>query len=144
MSQEKLEQAKRNWEAKLAHYEYELSITADPSRKFELPKRIQECQKEIEKLEKIINSSGSVNDPEISDNLNQPQNGMSINQSILIPLIIGLLINVLTPSIVQKPYLITVFILSLILALSVIYTRGRHWKIVSGVFIFILLLVCQV
>jgi len=72
MSQEKLEQAKRNWEAKLAHYQYELSITADPSRKFEFRRTIEECQKEIEKLEKKINPSESGNDPKSSDNSNQP------------------------------------------------------------------------
>jgi len=71
MSQEKLEQAKRNWEEKLAHYQCELAITADASRKFELRKGIQECEKEIEKLEKTINSSESGNDPNSSDNSNQ-------------------------------------------------------------------------
>jgi hypothetical protein len=34
MSREKLEDAKRNWEEKLAHYQCELAITADASRKF--------------------------------------------------------------------------------------------------------------
>lgn len=63
MSREKLEDAKRNWEEKLAHYQCELAITADASRKFELRKGIQECEKEIEKLEKTINSSESGNDP---------------------------------------------------------------------------------
>ncbi|MBE8996567.1 ABC transporter substrate-binding protein [Microcystis aeruginosa] len=67
-----MSQAKRNWEEKLAHYEYELSITADPSRKFELRRMIEECQKEIEKLEKKINPSESGNDPTSSDNSNQP------------------------------------------------------------------------
>ena len=52
-----MSQAKRNWEEKLAHYEYELSITADPSRKFELRRMIEECQKEIEKLAKKIVSA---------------------------------------------------------------------------------------
>jgi len=42
MSREKLEDAKRNWEEKLAHYQCELAITADASRKFELRKGIQE------------------------------------------------------------------------------------------------------
>ncbi|AVQ73925.1 hypothetical protein B5D77_23925 [Microcystis sp. MC19] len=72
MSREKLEDAKRNWEEKLAHYQCELAITADASRKFELRKGIQECEKEIEKLEKTINSSESGNDPNSSDNSNQP------------------------------------------------------------------------
>ena len=40
MSREKLEDAKRNWEEKLAHYQCELAITADASRKFELRKGI--------------------------------------------------------------------------------------------------------
>jgi len=71
MSREKLEDAKRNWEEKLAHYQCELAITADASRKFELRKGIQECEKEIEKLEKTINSSESGNDPNSSDNSNQ-------------------------------------------------------------------------
>ena len=68
------------------------------------------------------------------------QGGIMISKEILLPLIIGLLINVLTPSIVQKPYFITVLILSLILALLVISTRGRYWRIISGFFTFILLL----
>jgi ABC-type branched-subunit amino acid transport system substrate-binding protein len=71
MSREKLEDAKRNWEEKLAHYQCELAITADASRKFELRKGIQECEKEIEKLEKTINSSESGNDPNSSDNSNR-------------------------------------------------------------------------
>lgn len=54
MSQEKLEQAKRNWEEKRAYYERELSIVANPSQKFELRKRIEECDKKIESLEKKL------------------------------------------------------------------------------------------
>ena len=50
MSREKLEQTKRNWEEKLAEYEYELSITASAPQKFELRKRIEECQQEIERI----------------------------------------------------------------------------------------------
>ncbi|MCA2700234.1 MAG: hypothetical protein IM500_07240 [Microcystis sp. M179S2] len=58
MSQEKLEQAKRNWEEQRAYYERELSIVSSSSQKFELKKRIEECEQEIESLEKKINSSG--------------------------------------------------------------------------------------
>jgi hypothetical protein len=36
MSREKLEQAKRNWEEKLAEYEYEFSIIVSVPQKFEL------------------------------------------------------------------------------------------------------------
>ncbi len=67
MSQEKLEQAKRKWKEKLAHYEYELSITASAENKFELRERIQECQQEIERITKKIESlnrnSQSKNNP---------------------------------------------------------------------------------
>ena len=56
MSREKLEQTKRNWEEKLAEYEYELSITASAPQKFELRKRIEECQQEIERITKKIES----------------------------------------------------------------------------------------
>jgi ABC-type branched-subunit amino acid transport system substrate-binding protein len=82
MSREKLEQAKRNWEEQLAHYECELAITADAYRKFELLKRIEECQKEIEKLEKTINPIKPTIDPNSSDNSNQPS-------SVIPPIIIN-------------------------------------------------------
>lgn len=61
MSQEKLEQAKRNWEEKRAYYERELSIVANPSQKFELKKRIEECEQEIESLEKKLTQVDSGN-----------------------------------------------------------------------------------
>lgn len=50
---EDLKKAKRNWEEKLYYFEYELSIIASPSEKFELQKRIQECEEKIEKLKQI-------------------------------------------------------------------------------------------
>lgn len=68
------------------------------------------------------------------------QGGIMISKEILLPLIIGLLINVLTPLILSKPYIITVIILSFILLLLTTSTRGKYWRIISGVFIFILLL----
>ena len=58
MSREKLEQAKRKWEEKLAHYEYELSITAGAPQKFELRERIQECQEEIKRIKTSLKSLG--------------------------------------------------------------------------------------
>lgn len=61
MSQEKLEQAKRNWEEQRAYYERELSIVANPSQKFELKKRIEECEQEIESLEKKLTQVDSGN-----------------------------------------------------------------------------------
>ena len=57
MSWSKLEQAKRKWEEKLGHYEYELSITSSAPQKFELRDRIQECEQEIERIKAKINSS---------------------------------------------------------------------------------------
>jgi len=71
MSLEELKRAKITWEKKRAYYELELGINSSPDQKFELRQRIDQCQQEIERLEKIINSSGSVNYPEIKDNLNQ-------------------------------------------------------------------------
>ncbi len=56
MSKEKLEQAQSTWQEKLAHYEYELSITNDAGQKFELKKKIEECQVEIKRLETEIDS----------------------------------------------------------------------------------------
>ncbi len=47
---EKLEQALKNWQDKLAHFEYELSITASAEKKFELRKQIEECDTEIQRL----------------------------------------------------------------------------------------------
>ena len=51
MSLEQLKEAKRNWEERRAYYERELSITANPEQKFELRKRIEECKKEIRRIE---------------------------------------------------------------------------------------------
>lgn len=65
---------------------------------------------------------------------------LSIRIDILLPIITGLIINALSPLIIQKPYIITVVILSIILGFLVISTRGRYWMIVNVVFISILLL----
>jgi hypothetical protein len=54
VSYEKLEQALKNWQDKLAHFEYELSYTASAEKKFELKKNIEECEKEIQRLENNI------------------------------------------------------------------------------------------
>lgn len=56
MSIEKLEEAKRNWEEKRANFECELSITASASQKFEMQKRIQECEKEINRINATLES----------------------------------------------------------------------------------------
>jgi predicted MPP superfamily phosphohydrolase len=50
MSKQTLEQALETWQEKLAAYECDLSLSADPSLKFELRKRIQECEREIERI----------------------------------------------------------------------------------------------
>ena len=50
MSREKLKQAKNKWEEKLAHYEYELSLTASAENKFELRERIKQCEEEINRI----------------------------------------------------------------------------------------------
>ncbi len=49
-----LEQTLRNWQEKLAHYEYELAISASAEKKFELRKSIEECYREIERLIKGV------------------------------------------------------------------------------------------
>lgn len=54
MLRENLEQAKRNWEEKRAYFEQQLSITANAQEKFELNQRIQECEKEIKKINRIL------------------------------------------------------------------------------------------
>ena len=54
MSEEKLKQALRNWQEKLAHFEYELSITASAEKKFELRKYIEECDTAIQRLKTTI------------------------------------------------------------------------------------------
>jgi hypothetical protein len=61
MSKETLEQALSNWQEKLASYERELSITASSSQKFELEKRIEECQQEIERIRASIRSQYPLN-----------------------------------------------------------------------------------
>lgn len=53
---EELAKAKMKWEEKLVNYEYQLSITASVENKFELRERIEECQREIERIDKIIES----------------------------------------------------------------------------------------
>jgi predicted NACHT family NTPase len=45
-----LEQAKVNRQEQLAFFEIELSLTANPPQKFELQKRIQECDQEISRI----------------------------------------------------------------------------------------------
>ncbi|MGK7949640.1 MAG: tetratricopeptide repeat protein [Xenococcaceae cyanobacterium] len=57
MSSSKREQAYRNleealsyWQEKLAYYKRELSISAGAAQRFELKKRIEECNQEIEKI----------------------------------------------------------------------------------------------
>ena len=56
MSEEKLKQALRNWQEKLAHFEYELSYTASAEKKFELRKQIEECDTEIQRLKTRISA----------------------------------------------------------------------------------------
>ncbi|NES21498.1 MAG: hypothetical protein F6K41_21845 [Symploca sp. SIO3E6] len=46
-----LQNALVNWKKKRAKFERELSITADPQQKFELPDRIKECKEHIQRLE---------------------------------------------------------------------------------------------
>ena len=79
MSREKLEQVKNKWEEKLAHFEYELAITADAGKKFELREEIKQCEEEISRikarLESIVkndelkNSSFNFESTEHEDNL---------------------------------------------------------------------------
>lgn len=54
MSYKNLEDALRNWQNKFAYYEYELSITASATQKFELKERIKECQEQINRLKQEI------------------------------------------------------------------------------------------
>jgi septal ring factor EnvC (AmiA/AmiB activator) len=58
VSKEGLEQTLRNWQEKLAYFENELSITASSMQKFELQKRIQECEREIKRIETSLKSLG--------------------------------------------------------------------------------------
>ncbi|NEQ63157.1 MAG: hypothetical protein F6K53_39735, partial [Moorea sp. SIO4A1] len=55
MLREKHEQALLNWKEKLYNYEIELSITASTEQKFELRKKIEECENEIERIQKELN-----------------------------------------------------------------------------------------
>ncbi|NEP27746.1 hypothetical protein [Moorena sp. SIO3I6] len=52
----KQEQALLNWKEKLANYELELSINASTEQKFELRKKIEECEKEIERIQQDLKS----------------------------------------------------------------------------------------
>ena len=56
MSKERLEQALRNWQEKLAFYEYELSLIASPVQRFELQKRIEKCEQKIKQIEAKLES----------------------------------------------------------------------------------------
>ena len=53
MSRERLEQALSNWQAKRAEYEYELSVTSSTEKQFELRIKIEECLKQIKRLQDI-------------------------------------------------------------------------------------------
>ncbi len=57
MSLENFKKALINWQEKLSYYEHEFSITASSTQKFELKKRIEECEQEIERIKKKINDS---------------------------------------------------------------------------------------
>ena len=72
MSEEKLEQALRNWREKLAEYEHELSITSSSPQKFELRKRIQECEEQINRIKTNIESLEKGNKPSIAQLQTQP------------------------------------------------------------------------
>ena len=52
MSKEGLEKTLKNWQEKLAYFENELSITSSSTQKFELRKRIEECEQEIKRIER--------------------------------------------------------------------------------------------
>jgi formylglycine-generating enzyme required for sulfatase activity len=56
VSREIWEEALKNWEAKLANYERELSIAANPPQIFELRKRIEECDQEIARIKNRLKS----------------------------------------------------------------------------------------
>jgi formylglycine-generating enzyme required for sulfatase activity len=56
VSKERLEQALKNWQAKLADCEHELSIVTDTSRKFELKKNIEECKENIDRIKNSLKS----------------------------------------------------------------------------------------
>lgn len=78
MSSAKLEQAKRKWKEKLAHYEYELAITSNAPQKFELRERIQECQEEIKRINAQLKSTKEdtdllINQPKIQEEIKSTQ-----------------------------------------------------------------------
>jgi hypothetical protein len=54
----------------LAYFRREYIITADPSRKFELSKRIEEVERQLQALEGKINTTQSQNSPPVIKNSN--------------------------------------------------------------------------
>lgn len=50
MSRERMEQTLKKLQEKLATYEYELLVTANPSLKFELNNQIEECDRQIKRI----------------------------------------------------------------------------------------------
>ena len=71
MSQEKLEQALKNWQEKISHYELDLSITSSEEKKFELRKKIEECRQKAKELEQAIQLLESI-DSYVNIDDNQP------------------------------------------------------------------------
>ena len=71
MSQEKLEQALKNWQDKIAHYELDLSITSSEEKKFELQKKIEESRQKAQELEQAIQLLESI-DSYVNIDDNQP------------------------------------------------------------------------
>lgn len=79
-----LEKAKINWQEKLVYLEQELPLISSPSQKFELIERIKECENQIQRLTKEIESLKRVQtttNVSISGNspLNQPQVTSDLN-----------------------------------------------------------------
>ena len=56
MSRDSLEKALKNWQDKLAKYEVEHSITASTEKQFELEKKIENCEVNIQRLKARIDS----------------------------------------------------------------------------------------
>jgi branched-chain amino acid transport system substrate-binding protein len=56
VSRKKLEQALKNWQDKRADFEIEFSLTNNQGQKFELRKRIEECNEEIERIKNQLSS----------------------------------------------------------------------------------------
>ncbi len=54
MSKENLKKAKKSWEEKRGYLEYELSIDSDPTTRFGLKKKIEECEAKSRRLEEKI------------------------------------------------------------------------------------------